>query len=81
MISVTLKSGATGITRAIVLITGVSTTLLFILGVAYEWFRLKGDKDLEGSIEVFLYLLTLIFWILVVVSLVLISRIGGSDSS
>ena len=81
LISVTLKSGATGITRAIVLITGVSTTLLFILGVAYEWFRLKGDKDLEGSIEVFLYLLTLIFWILVVVSLVLISRIGGSDSS
>ena len=81
LISATLKSEATGMTRVIVLLTGISTSVLFILGIGYEWFRLKGDKDLEGSIEGLLYLLTLIFWMLVVVSLVLLSRIGGSDSS
>lgn len=81
LISVTLKSEATGMTRVIVLLTGISTTVLFIFGVAYEWFRLKGNKDLEGQIEGVLYLTTLIFWILVIVSLVLIRRIGGSSSS
>ena len=80
LISVTVKSEATGMTRGIVLLTGISTILLFIFGGAYEWFRLKGDHDLEASIEGFLYLLTLIFWILVVVSLVLIRRIGGGNS-
>ena len=80
LISVTVKSEATGLTRVIVLLTGISTTLLFIFGVAYEWFRLKGYKDLEGQIEGLLYLTTLIFWILVVVSLILIRRMGGSNS-
>ena len=48
LISVTVKSEATGMTRGIVLLTGISTILLFIFGGAYEWFRLKGDHDLEA---------------------------------
>jgi len=81
LISVTAKSEATGMTRGISFLTGGSTILLLILYVAYEWFRLKGYSDLEGSIEGLLYLTTLIFWILVIVSLVLIRRIGGADST
>ena len=80
LIGVTVKSEATGMTKGIVLMTGISTTVLFILGVAYEWFRLKGHNDLERLMEGFLYLTTLIFWILVIVSLVLIRRTGGGNS-
>ena len=78
LISVALKSDATGMTRGTLILTGISTTILFILFVAYEWFRLKGGSDLEGSIEGLLYLTTLIFWILIVLDLVLIRRIGNS---
>ena len=81
LISVTAKSEATGMTRGISFLTGGSTILLFVLYVAYEWFRLKGHSDLEGSIEGFLYLTTLIFWILVIVSLVLLRKIGGANST
>ena len=81
LIGVTVKSEATGMTKGIVLLTGLSATLLFVLFVAYEWLRLKGHSDLEGSIEGLLYLTTLVFWISVVVSLVLIPRIGGGNSS
>ncbi len=80
LISVTVKSEATGMTRGILFLTGISTTLLFIFYVAYEWSRLKGYDDLEGSIEGLLYLTTFIFWVSVVVSLVLIRRIGGGNS-
>ena len=80
LISVTAKSEATGMTRGVLFLTGVSTTLLFIFYVAYEWSRLKGYNDLEGSMEGLLYLTTLIFWILVIMSLVLIRRIGGANS-
>jgi hypothetical protein len=80
LIGVTVKSEATGITKGVVLLTGVSATLLFVFYVAYEWFRLEGHNDLEGSIEGLLYLTTLIFWISVVVSLVLIRRIGSGSS-
>jgi hypothetical protein len=80
LIGVTVKSEATGMTKGIVSLTGISATLLFVLFVAYEWFRLKGHNDLEGSIEGLLYLTTLIFWISVVVSLALIRRIGGGNS-
>ena len=79
LIGVTVKSEATGMTKGIVLLTGISATLLFVFYVAYEWFRLKGHSDLEGSIEGLLYLTTLIFWISVVVSLVLIRRIGSGN--
>ena len=80
LIGVTVKSEATGMTRWVLFLTGISTTLLFIFYVAYEWFRLKGHSDLEGSIEGLLYLTTLVFWILVIVSLVLIRKIGGRNS-
>ena len=80
LMSLTLKSDTTGVTRAIVLLTGIVTTLLSAFFVAYEWSRLKGHHNLEGSIEGFLYLATLAFWILVVVSLVLIRRKGGGNS-
>ena len=81
LISVTVKSDATGMTRGILFLTGISTTLLFTFYVGYEWFRLRGYTDLEGSIEGLLYLTTLVFWIGVIASLVLIRRIGGRNSS
>ena len=81
LISVTVKSDATGMTRGILFLTGISTTLLFTFYVGYEWFRLRGHTDLEGSIEGLLYLTTLVFWIGVIASLVLIRRIGGRNSS
>ena len=80
LIKLTVKSEATGMTRGVLFLTGVSTTLLFISYVAYEWFRHKGYGDLEGSIEGLLYLMTLFFWILVIVSLVLIRKMGGRNS-
>ncbi len=80
LISVTAKSEAAGMTKGVLFLTAVSTTLLFIFYVAYEWFRLNGYTDLEGSVEGLLYLITLIFWILVIMSLVLIRRIGGAHS-
>ena len=81
MIRVTVKSEATGMTKWILFMTGISTTLLFIFFVAYEWSRLNGYHDLEGSIEGLLYLTTLIFWILVVASLVLIRKVGVANST
>ena len=80
LISVTAKSEAAGMTKGVLFLTAVSTTLLFIFYVAYEWFRLNGYTDLEGSVEGLLYLITLIFWIMVIMSLVLIRRIGGAHS-
>ena len=80
LIKVTGKSEATGMTWGVLFLTGVSTTLLFLFYVAYEWFRHKGYSDLEGSIEGLLYLTTLFFWILVIVSLVLIRKMAGRNS-
>ena len=62
-------------------LTRIATTLLLIFFVGYEWSRLEGVQDLEGSIEALLYLTTLFFWIGVMESLVLIGRIGGRNSS
>ena len=81
LIRVTGKSEATGMTRGILFLTGISTTLLLMFFVGYEWFRREGFQDLEGSIEALLYLTTLFFWIGVIGSLVLIVRIGGRNSS
>jgi len=81
LIRVTVKSEATGITKGILFLTGISATLLFILYIGYELLRLKGYEDFVGSIEALLYLTTLIFWILVIISLVLIRRIGSRNSS
>ena len=52
---------------------------------AYFWlppplrcgFRIQGSVDLEAAVEGLLYLTTLIFWILVIASLVLIKKTGG----
>jgi len=81
LMSTTVKSKATGMTRGFLFLTGISTTLLFIFYIGYELLRLKGYKDFVGSIEALLYLTTLFFWILVIISLVLIRRIGGRNSS
>lgn len=81
LIRVTVKSEATGMTKGILFLTGISTTLLFIFYIGYELLRLRGYDDFLGSIEALLYLMTLIFWILVIISLVLIRRIGGRNSS
>ena len=70
----TVKSTQTRTARGFLFLTGISTTLLLIFGIGYEWFRLNGNHDLEASIEAFLYLLTLIFWVVAIGSLVLIRR-------
>jgi len=72
LMSGTVNSTQTGTTKGFLFVSGISTTLLLIFGIGYEWFRLKGDHDLEASIEVLLYWLTLFFWIGAIGSLVLI---------
>ena len=74
LMSTTVKSKATGLTRGFLFLTGISSTLLLIFFIGYEWFRLKGYPDLEGSIEAILYWTTLFFWVGVFGSLVLIRR-------
>jgi hypothetical protein len=81
LIRVTIKSEAAGMTRGILFLTGISTTLLFIFYIGYEFLRLNGYEDYVGSIEAILYLTTLFFWISIIVSLVLIRRIEGRNSS
>ena len=70
----TVKSTQTRTARGFLFLSGISTTLLLIFGIGYEWFRLKGYHDLEASIEALLYLLTLFFWVGAIGSLVLIRR-------
>ena len=74
LMSVTIKSTQTGTTKGFLFLTGITTTLLLIFYIGYEWFRLKGNGDLEASIEALLYLLTLFFWVGAIGSLVLIRR-------
>ena len=81
IIRVTAKSEVKGMTKGILFLTGISTTLLLVFYIGYEIFRLKGYEDFVGYIEALLYLTTLFFWILVIISLVLIRRIGGRNSS
>ena len=57
----TVKSTQTRTARVFLFLTGISSTLLLIFYIGYEWFRLNGNHDLEASIEALLYLLTLIF--------------------
>ena len=78
---VTVKSEVTGTTKGILFLTGISTTLLFVFYIGYELVRLKGYEDFVGSIEALLYLTTLFFWILVIISLVLIRNIEGRNHS
>ena len=70
----TVKSTQIRAARGFLFLTGISTTLLFLFGIGYEWFRLSGNHDLEASIEALLYLLTLVFWVVAIGSLVLIRR-------
>lgn len=80
LIRVTVKSEITGLTKGILFLTAISTTLLFIAYIGYEVLRLRGHEDIAGSIEGLLYLATLIFWILVIISLVLLWKIGRHNS-
>lgn len=66
-------------TKWILFMTGISTTLLFIFFIGYDLLRLIGNEGLVDSIEALLYLITLFFWILVIVSLVLIGRIKAPN--
>ena len=81
LMSVTVKSEATGMTRGFLFLTGITTTLLLIFFIGYEWFRLNGYGDLEVSVEAFLYGTTLFFWVGVIGSLVLNRKPKGLDSS
>jgi hypothetical protein len=80
LIRVTVKSEGMGMTKWILFLTGISTTLLFIFFTGYELLRPGGYKDVVDSIEAYLYLTTLIFWILVITSLVSIRRIRRRNS-
>ena len=81
LMSGTVKSRQTGTTRGFLFLTGLSTTLLLVFYICYEWFRLKGYYDHEASMEAFLYLLTLFFWVGVIGSLVLIRKPKGLNST
>jgi hypothetical protein len=70
LIMATVKSEATLVAQGFLYVAGVCATLLFVFFVGYDWFRLQGNEDLEGSLEGFLYLLTLFFWIGVIGSLI-----------
>ena len=70
----TVKATQTKTTKGFLFLTGTSTTLLLMFGIGYEWFRLNDYPDIEASIEAFLYLLSLFFWIGVFGSLILIRR-------
>ena len=81
LMSVTVKSEATGMTKGFLFLTGITTTLLLIFFIGYERFRLNGHGDLEASVEALLYGTTLLFWVGVIGSLVLIRRPRGLNSS
>ena len=54
--------------------TSASTTLLFVCYAGYEVTRQLGYADVSARLEGFLYLLTLVFWILIIASFVLLRR-------
>jgi hypothetical protein len=70
----TVASTQTRTARGLLFLTAISSTLLFMLYIGYEWFRLNRSHDLEASIEALLYMLTLIFWVAAIGSLVMIRR-------
>ena len=74
------KSDEALVTKGVLFLIGICTTVLFTFGAGYEWARLTDRGDLERSIEAFLYLTTLFFWIGVVASLVMIGRFGSAPS-
>lgn len=80
LIGVTVKSEATGMTKWVLFMTGISTTLLFLFFIGYDLLRLMGNGGVVDSLEALLYLTTLLFWILVIVSLVQIKRIKAPNS-
>lgn len=71
--SVAVKSPQTRMASGFLLLTGVSTTLLFISYVGYEWFRINGDHQISSSIEGLMYLLALCFGVGAIGSLVSLS--------
>jgi len=81
LIKGTVESEATRGIKGILLLTGISSILLFIFYIGYELLRIKGYDDLVGAIEALLYLTTLFFWIFVILSLILIWRIRSRKSS
>jgi hypothetical protein len=74
LMSGTVKSTQTRTTRGFLFLNGIAATLLLVFFVGYEWFRLTGGHDIEASLEALLYLLTLLFWVGAIGSLVLIRR-------
>jgi hypothetical protein len=81
LLRVTPKSRTSGIGKGFSFLTGVSTIVLGIFAVGYEWARLTGREDLEASFEAILYLVTLVFWIVVIGSLIFARETERSDST
>ena len=80
LIRVTVGSKATGALRTFLFLTAISSIVLLVFFLPYEWARLRGDTDLAASIEAWLYAITLLFWIAVTGSLLLIRRTTGLRS-
>lgn len=74
LIRQTIESPVTQTLRWSLFLTGTTSILLLIFFLGYEWSKLRDQVDLEASMESFLYGLTLVFWILVSGSLVLLRR-------
>jgi hypothetical protein len=74
LIRQTVQSQVPRTLRWSLFLTGMTSTLLLIFFLGYEWSRRRGQVDLEASMESFLYGLTLLFWILVSGSLFLLRR-------
>jgi hypothetical protein len=81
LMRVTVESRATGTLRRFLFLTGISSVVLLISFLGYEWSRLTRHSDSEAFLEAFLYWITLFFGIAVIRSLVLIRRIRGLNAA
>ena len=75
LIKATVKSKITKIGQYSLFLTGGTSILLATLFIFYESFRLLGLEKIEASIEDLLYLLTLVYLLATIASLILIRKL------
>ena len=71
-----LNQSVSGAPLAMVILTSLSTLLLFSFYLIYETSRQWGYMDVSNTFEGLLYLITLLFWVTVVGSAVLPRRVS-----
>ncbi|MEM7364106.1 MAG: hypothetical protein AAF525_08770 [Pseudomonadota bacterium] len=74
LLTTALHHSVSGAALAAVILTSLSTLLLFSFYLIYEVSRQWGYVDVSNLFEGFLYLLTLLFWVALIVSVVLVRR-------